>query len=73
MNQKRKGIPSPLGQSRSHESAIRHVTGAAKYVDDLDYSRGELTGMALMSTVAAGRILKLDVSCLLYTSPSPRD
>ena len=53
---------SPLGSSRCHESAIRHVTGAAKYVDDIEGVRGELIGMTLMSPQASGRIITLDVS-----------
>ena len=62
MNQKAKKLRSPLGSARPHESALRHVNGMAKYVDDIEPSRHELVGMTLMSPVACGTIKALDVS-----------
>ncbi len=44
-----------------HESAIGHVTGGAKYVDDIALSRGTLTMWPVCSEHAHARILSLDV------------
>lgn len=52
---------SPLHQSRSHESALLHVTGAAHYVDDLPEPPGLLHCHIVASDIAHGRLLKVDV------------
>ncbi len=53
---------SSLGEEQPpHESAVGHVTGAAKYVDDIALSRGTLTMWPVCSEHAHARILSLDV------------
>ncbi|MCY1056954.1 xanthine dehydrogenase molybdopterin binding subunit [Nannocystis sp. SCPEA4] len=48
---------SPLRQSAVHESAHAHVTGAARYVDDLPEPGGMLHGLPVGSPVARGRVV----------------
>ena len=45
-----------------HESAIAHVTGAARYTDELAMPSGCLSMMPVLSTQAHARIVQLDVS-----------
>ena len=45
-----------------HESAIGHVTGAARYTDELLMPAGCLSMMPVLSTCAHARIVALDVS-----------
>ena len=45
-----------------HDSALKHVSGAAKYVDDIAVPPNTLQILLGQSKF-----------CLLYTSPSPRD
>ena len=47
---------SKLHQNQHHESATRHVTGAARYVDDLPHPPGLLHALIVPSTVAHARI-----------------
>lgn len=47
---------------RSHESAVQHVTGAARYVDDLPVPSGLLHGVLVTSAHARGRLLEVDVA-----------
>lgn len=49
----------------SHDSAIGHVTGSAKYVDDVAVSRPMLEIWPITAKVARGRILKRDASAAL--------
>lgn len=53
------------GQSTAHESAIKHVTGAALYVDDLPEPARLLHAAVGMSAVAKGRIRNLDLADVL--------
>jgi len=54
--------PSPAaGVSRPHESAAAQVAGAATYVDDIPEVRGTLHAAPILSTVAHGRLLGVDV------------
>lgn len=48
---------SPIGRLAPHESAARHVTGEALYVDDLPEPRGTLHGHAVTSPHARARIV----------------
>ena len=50
-----------------HDSAHKHVSGAAKYVDDIAVPPNTLEILLGQSKFAHAKI------CLLYTSPSPRD
>ncbi len=52
---------SQVGVSRTHDSARKHVTGEAVYVDDQAEYRGQLYACIGGSKIAHGRILKLDL------------
>lgn len=54
-------MPS-VGQSLPHDSATGHVTGAARYIDDLPRLDRELCVDFVGSPVAAGRIRSLDLT-----------
>ncbi|MGM9514734.1 xanthine dehydrogenase molybdopterin binding subunit [Roseateles sp. DB2] len=58
--------PSPVvGSSRPHESAALHVSGEARYTDDLPELRGTLHAALGLSPVAHGRLLGVDRAALL--------
>ncbi len=61
-----------VGLSLAHESAISHVTGKAKYVDDLDETAGMLHVATGGATVAHGRITRIDLSAV-RTAPGVVD
>ena len=52
------------GAPRQHESAAKHVTGEALYVDDVLEPRGTLYGAVGYSTIASGRIRSMDLSAV---------
>ncbi len=57
--------PTPLGvvgQSVAHDSAIKHVSGAALYIDDLPEPRDLLHAHVRLSEHAHARIVRLDVT-----------
>lgn len=56
----RGGPPSPLHQPAIHESGYRHVSGQARYVDDLPLWPGTLHGAVVTSPHAHARILGRD-------------
>ncbi|MEA3451088.1 MAG: molybdopterin cofactor-binding domain-containing protein, partial [Bacteroidota bacterium] len=45
-----------------HESAKYHVTGTAKYIDDLRISPNPLLGFAYLSSVAKGKLKSFDIT-----------
>lgn len=49
-------------RSSPHDSAPLHVTGAARYVDDIPLPRGALHLAFGLSTIAKGRITDMDLS-----------
>lgn len=49
-----------VGKSIPHDSAVGHVTGQARYIEDLPALEGELWVDFAGTTVAAGRILAID-------------
>ncbi len=51
---------TPLGKALPHESALRHVSGEARYVDDLPSAPRALVGAVLGSTEARARIVRRD-------------
>jgi xanthine dehydrogenase large subunit len=61
-----------VGTSHAHESARAHVAGAATYVDDIAEVRGTLHGAPVLSSVAHGKILAVDVANAL-AMPGVRD
>ena len=52
---------SPLHEDAVHESAWKHVTGRAQFINDMPLKDG-LVGRIIASPVAHGRILKLDTT-----------
>ncbi len=54
------GVSSPI----AHDSAIKHVMGAAKYVDDIETPAGTLEVYIAMSSRAHARITALDVGAV---------
>jgi xanthine dehydrogenase large subunit len=60
-------VPSPLAhheQARAHESAIKHVTGQAQYVDDLPEPPGLLHAAVGTSPIACGTLVALDLDAV---------
>ena len=51
-----------MGTPTPHESALRHVTGAALYIDDMPEPAGTLHAYVGLSDIARGRITALDLS-----------
>ena len=45
-----------------HDSALKHVTGEALYIDDMAEPQGTLHAALVLSPVASGRLRKLEVS-----------
>ncbi|WP_110656189.1 xanthine dehydrogenase molybdopterin binding subunit [Salinicola halimionae] len=62
-----KPSPGPNGSrhAQAHESGIKHVTGRARYIDDLPAPYGTLHAMVGLSDVAHGRVTRLDLSKVL--------
>ncbi len=58
-------MKSPLGESPFHESALRHVTGTARYIDDIPEPPGTLHCMVLPSPHARARIRGVDATSAL--------
>ncbi|MGO3769637.1 MAG: xanthine dehydrogenase molybdopterin binding subunit, partial [Vreelandella alkaliphila] len=52
------------GASANHESAIKHVTGRAAYIDDLALPANALHLAAGLSSVAHGRITRMDLEAV---------
>ena len=52
------------GRVRPHESAEKHVTGQAAYVDDMIEPQGTLHAAVGCSRIACGRIRELDLSAV---------
>jgi xanthine dehydrogenase large subunit len=50
--------------SRRHDSALKHVTGQALYIDDMPEPAGTLHVALILSPVAAGRLRKLDLAAV---------
>src|SRR6056300_609260 len=54
----------PIGASVTHESALLHVTGKARYVDDAPLPEGTLFASIGQATITRGRILSMDLSAV---------
>ena len=48
--------------ARRHDSALKHVTGHALYIDDIPEPPGTLHGALVLSPIASGRLRRLDLS-----------
>lgn len=53
-----------VGRSKKHESADKHVSGAAVYIDDRPELRGQLHAAVGQSTMAHANILSMDLSAV---------
>jgi xanthine dehydrogenase large subunit len=53
-----------VGAGETHDSAVLHVTGAARYVDDIPAPEGCLHLAFGLSSVAKGRLLSMDLSAV---------
>ena len=58
----REPAKSAVGRELPHDSALRHVTGEAQYVDDLPEPRGLLHAFIRLSERAHARVTRLDVA-----------
>ncbi|MBY0235385.1 MAG: xanthine dehydrogenase molybdopterin binding subunit, partial [Burkholderiaceae bacterium] len=56
--------PGLIGSSPPHESARLHVTGEARYTDDIPEAQGTLHAALGLSPVAHGRLLGIDLDLL---------
>ncbi len=48
--------------AQRHDSALKHATGQAVYIDDMPEPPGTLHGALVLSPVASGRLRRLDLS-----------
>ena len=48
--------------AQRHDSALKHVTGQALYIDDIAEPPGTLHAALVLSPIASGRLKKLDLS-----------
>lgn len=53
-----------MGAHKTHESAEKHVSGAAVYIDDMPMPAGGLHAYVGIASVAHGRIKELDLSAV---------
>ncbi|MEJ6001113.1 xanthine dehydrogenase molybdopterin binding subunit [Paucibacter soli] len=53
-----------IGTSRPHESAHLHVSGEARYIDDIAEAQGTLHAALGLSPVAHGRLLAIDIALI---------
>jgi xanthine dehydrogenase large subunit len=51
-----------VNTSRRHDSALKHVTGQALYIDDMPEPAGTLHAALILSPVSAGYLRKLDLA-----------
>ena len=54
----------PLGSSRIHDSAPKHVAGEALYIDDIAAPEGLLHAYLGTSTITHGRLLSLNLDAV---------
>ncbi|ODT18220.1 MAG: xanthine dehydrogenase molybdopterin binding subunit, partial [Kaistia sp. SCN 65-12] len=55
-------MSAKVGTAQRHDSALKHVTGQALYIDDMPEPPGTLHGALVLSAVACGRLKKLDLA-----------
>ncbi|MBS0520956.1 MAG: xanthine dehydrogenase molybdopterin binding subunit [Proteobacteria bacterium] len=56
--------PAAVHVSHRHDSALKHVTGQAVYIDDMPEPAGTLHAALILSPVAAGRLRALDLAAV---------
>ncbi|MGI9374119.1 MAG: xanthine dehydrogenase molybdopterin binding subunit, partial [Hyphomicrobiales bacterium] len=57
-------ISGGVHTSREHDSAHKHVSGDATYIDDIPETRGTLHVYVAQSPIAHGRIVSMDLSAV---------
>jgi xanthine dehydrogenase large subunit len=57
-------VPNTVGQSLAHDSAILHVSGRARYTDDIPLPANTLHAAIGVSEIAHGRIRSIDLSAV---------
>ena len=62
------GISGGVGALMRHDSAVKHVTGAATYVDDMPEVAGTLHAFLVKSPVAHGELRNIDTSAALSST-----
>jgi len=55
-------VTGAVHNARRHDSALKHASGQALYIDDMAEPPGTLHGALVLSPVASGRLVKLDLS-----------
>ena len=58
-------IAGGVATDQRHDSAHKHVSGTAVYIDDMPEPAGTLYGALILSQVAAGRLRALDLSAVM--------
>jgi xanthine dehydrogenase large subunit len=61
-------VKGQIHAAQRHDSALKHVTGQALYIDDIAEPPGTLHAALVLSPIASGRLRKLDLS-VAATSP----
>jgi xanthine dehydrogenase large subunit len=59
---------STIGSEQAHDSAKAHVTGKARYVDDLELTAGQLHVALGQASIAHGRILSMNLDAVRASS-----
>ena len=54
-----------VGKGLAHDSALKHVTGQAAYIDDMPELPGTLHAALILSPVAHGKLKSIDTSAAL--------
>ena len=54
------------GQGLAHESALKHVSGQAMYIDDLPLPANTLYVSTGKSSIASGRLIRLDLEAVRH-------
>jgi len=62
------GIKGGVASDQRHDSAHKHVTGSAVYIDDFSEPAGLLHGCLGLSAIANGRIVSMDLSAVQVAS-----
>jgi xanthine dehydrogenase large subunit len=62
------GAAAVVHKAVPHDSAVKHVTGRAAYIDDVPEPAGTLHAVPAGAPIARGRIVSLDLSAVRATS-----
>jgi xanthine dehydrogenase large subunit len=64
MNQSASEIKGGVHQNQKHDSAHKHVSGSAQYIDDINEPTGLLHAYFGLSEIACGTIISMDFSAI---------